>query len=63
MLTLKSADPLDRRARGLWDVPGYLESLDRPGYLESCVLVLDLGPGFLGPGILDLGPGSRGLKL
>ena len=30
-----SADPLDRRARILWDIPGYLESW-----------VLGLGPGF-----------------
>ena len=33
-----SADLLDRRARVLWKIPVYLESLDGPGYLESCIL-------------------------
>ena len=61
----KSADPLDRRARGLWDVPVYLESLEslgRTGCLESWVLDLDRGPRFWVPGprfwVPDLGPGS-----
>ena len=62
----KSADPLDRRARGRWDIPSVAAVLCVSG-LRS--LIPGLGsaqvPGILDPGFwfLDLGSGSKGLKL
>ena len=74
-LMRKSADPLDRRVKLLWDVSLYLGPWDLgsgswvldpgeiPGYLESWVLDLGLGSRFwvLGSWVWDLGSGSSAL--